>query len=196
LLAAVEANRNLKNLVLADCGSNFDAFVKDLFTVLENHQELRTFGVCRYPVRLDSDFLWMKRLLETNRKLEITDTNETKLRFGDDEVHNIISLNRFFRGSKSLMRKMMPLRLSLVGAALTNKAAYDFERAGLLLNDHLDLLIELLDERTSIASREAIAEEMTVVDLPPNTASAASVESSVGLSRKRKIDLSTPDDTV
>ncbi|GAX15221.1 hypothetical protein FisN_12Lu170 [Fistulifera solaris] len=196
LLAAVEANRKLNNLVLADCGSDCDAFVKDLFTVLENHQELRTFGVCRYPVRLDPDFLWMKRLLETNRNLEITDTDKTKLRFGDDEVHNIISLNRFFRGSKSLMRKLMPLRLSLVVAALTYKAAHDFERAGLLLNDHLDLFIELLDERTSIASREAIAEEMTVVDLPPNAASVASAESSGGRPRKRKIDSSTPDGTV
>ena len=49
----------------------------------------------------------------------------------DDEVEAIYALNLFFRGSERLKKEPTAIRASLVGAALTRGAAYDFHRVGL-----------------------------------------------------------------
>ena len=147
LLHAVAASEKLRYLELDSGAYAFDGFRKDLFAVLENHQGLRNFGISRYPVDLDPKHAWLKELLRRNRYIKVTGTRERLWILQDRDIKGLYAFNRFFRGSKSLRKEPAPIRQSLVGAAFTHKAVGNFQRAGLLLMDHVDMLCEILMEQ-------------------------------------------------
>jgi hypothetical protein len=147
LVCAVGASKNLRRLTVSDGSSNeYSCFLKDLFAALENLCSLRTLVIDKYPEELDPFFRWLKRLLRRNRNIDVF-TSVPSVHMKDDrQLNEIKAVTRFFRGLPRLTGVPLLTRQSLLGAALTRNAEGDVERAGILLNDHVDLLLKLLQD--------------------------------------------------
>ncbi|GAX25470.1 hypothetical protein FisN_12Lu011 [Fistulifera solaris] len=125
----------------------YHGFIEDLFAVLETHPGLRTLRIdgylnYRYGVRLSP----LKRLLRRNRQIDVVNIPDGILR-ANPELKEICSTNRFFRGSQNVIGKLPSSRLALLGAAMTHNGPSDLQRTGILLNDHVDLLLEMLQDK-------------------------------------------------
>jgi hypothetical protein len=149
LCQAVVTSQNLTRLQLL-CKKNFDPYLRDLFAVLETHVGLRTLGISGYhECEIDFQVPYLKRLLKQNRNIEVFGI-PNKLLEADPEIMEICSINRFFRGSQSVMGESPLSRLALLGAALIHNGKGNFQRAGILLNDHVDMLLEMIQDADSI----------------------------------------------
>ena len=143
LVDAIAANKNLHHLEIEHLEIRTESCWKNVFASLEKHERLRTLCIGHYPTKLDPQFLWLKQLLQRNRRIEMSGFREYSWQM-DQELKEICALNSFFRGSPCITRESPLARLSLMGAALTNSASTDFQCTGLLLTDHVDLLCEVL----------------------------------------------------
>jgi hypothetical protein len=167
LLDAVAANQNLRHLDLLFPGREFDLYAKDLLASLSNHRELRTFEIAGYPDQLDPEWLWVKQLLKRNRLIEEIFIYHGSKRLRD-EIDAIHALNRFFHGSERLKKESTIPRPCFVKAALIRNAADDFQRAGMLLADHVDVVCELFHEVENVVM-EAASEEGKQISSPSGT---------------------------
>jgi hypothetical protein len=66
---------------------------------------------------------------------------------GNDEIEEIHAVTRFVHGSHNLTAEAPSNRLALLSDPLIRNGVGDSERAGILLNDHVDLLLELVQDR-------------------------------------------------
>lgn len=146
LLCAISASTQLTVLELFAGGNALIDHMKDIFGILEKRERLHTLRISDYPETLDPHFAWLKQLLKRNRRLEVIDLNGKKWNYDDENIEEIYAVNRFFQGSERLTKEPTLIRLLLMGAAFTHRAAGDFHRAGLLLNDHTDMFCEILHE--------------------------------------------------
>ncbi len=188
LVEAVVASKKLRFFSLDDYPNVSDSFIKDMFVVAESHEALRHLRISVYPNNLDPNFLWLKRLLQRNRYIDVLDDLTDKPFEADDEVDEIRGLNRFFRGSEDLKKDPGEIRLSLVGTAFIHSAVYDFPRAGMLLIDHVDVLCEIWHEIESSSGVATFVHGASTEDIVPPATTMASAESTHGFKRKRKID--------
>ncbi len=138
------ADKNLTTLTLFDYGDEFGPHLKDLFDVLKSHAGLRALQLKDYLYYIDPELVHLKNFLTQNRHIEVTIAFDTTLNM-DKEALNIMAFNRFFRGSLQLRNELVPIRPLFMGAALTETAC-TFQRIGLLLSDHVDVLCELVYE--------------------------------------------------
>ena len=87
-------------------------------------------------------------LLKRNRRIEMTSMDKCILKM-DDEMKQICALNRFCRASPSLTQEPPLIRLALVATALTRSATNRSPQIGVLLNDHVDVMCDLLRDVVS-----------------------------------------------
>jgi hypothetical protein len=73
-------------------------------------------------------------------------TNENGNVYADEEgiVEELYSLNRFYQGSAEIVAFSSSCRASLVATTLVKSASKDFQRTALMLENHSDILHELM----------------------------------------------------
>ena len=145
LFHAIGVSKKLETLKLY-VGANILGYrMARLFDLLEKHEGLQTFHLYNYPTIIDRHFSWLKQLLKRNRRIHVNDEKGNDWVY-DDELKEIYAMNRFVSGSERLTKEATLDRPVFMGAAFTHSAAGDFQRAGLLLKDHVDIFCEILHE--------------------------------------------------
>lgn len=141
-IEAIDANQNLELLELVDTDP-WTEHMKNIFRVLQNHRSITTFKIDKYPIELDPDYSWLKRLIRYNRNIKVVNRFDRVETDGMD-VDRIYAFNRFFHGSPILQQDPQATRPLLVGEALIHSAVNEFQRGALLLADHTDALCDML----------------------------------------------------
>ena len=144
---AVLANSNLQVLDLSGCELDWGLHLGRLFEDYKDHKDLHTIKLSvSDEVRVfGPQFSILRQLLSQNRNITFKLTENDGTVYSDgDLVHTLYALNRFYRGSASLLIDPPPERPSLVTTALEESAANDFQRSALLLSNHTEVLCELV----------------------------------------------------
>lgn len=69
----ITANKKLESLDLCQYLSFRNEHLKDLFESIVEHKGLRIVKIEEYPVKLDPDYTWLKRLLSRNKDIKVRD---------------------------------------------------------------------------------------------------------------------------
>ncbi len=145
LIRTALANSNLQVLDLGNLREKpwWDQHVETLLDGLKDHTELLTLKLEVGNDAFGLDFCYLRRLLSRNRKIKVT--NEKGVIYSDgSSIHELYSLNRFYRGSESLAAKPFSYRLAVGAAAMVECARNKFQRYALLCSNHTDVLYDLI----------------------------------------------------
>ncbi len=143
LFRFIAANQNLRVLEWT-IGLKSVGHINSLFSVVEQHQTLRTFMLGRYNPKLDVDYSMLIRMLSRNRRIELQVAQCRWVhRFMRSTGSEIVFLF-FYRGSESLGQESQSIRPSLLGSSLMQSASNNFQRSALLLAGHTDALCQFL----------------------------------------------------
>jgi hypothetical protein len=147
LIRIVTANCGLQVFNLPNILSHpyWNAHTTTFFDGLRDHKGLRTFGVTVTDKveAFGPDFIRLRHFLSYNRNITVTDGFRDVYTDGL-LVDEIYALNRFYRESKTLVFVPQSERPLLVATALTRSASDHFQRSALLLADHADALLDLI----------------------------------------------------
>ncbi|GAX16087.1 hypothetical protein FisN_20Hu236 [Fistulifera solaris] len=151
----IRENIKLLRIYNIDTCHDFDWSVhyKAILGSMEEHKGLRTFVMQNSEYyddetrmfRVNFDFPLLEQLLSRNRYIELLDRSGKRLSNGLT-IDNLYALNRFYRGSTSLVKKAASVRPLLVSSALLNSASNQFQNTALLLSAHIDVLCEWVQE--------------------------------------------------
>ncbi len=143
LIRVVLANDSLE--ILDYCtdegGLDWDCHISTLLTGLRDHRGLRIvkLDVNDENLAFGPGLTILRQFLCYNRNVVVMNI-EDQIFTNGLAINAIYSLNRFYRGSASLLLEPSSERLSLVATALLKNLRNDLQRSALLLSDHLDLL--------------------------------------------------------
>ena len=153
LTRAANMNPNLKYLDLSDTGThdsehcvNWVPHFPMIFKAVEMHKGLRTLVVRNYPLYDDSnrpDYSLLERLLSRNRNITVLDDSGNRISNGTS-IDKLYALNHLFNGSAALVKESASLRSLLTETALVECKLDNFQRTGLLLSHHMDVLCDLI----------------------------------------------------
>ena len=151
LIRAAHANASLRALDLCGSSSNWEPcmlwepHILALFNALKDHKCLRTFRVSVHneAEAFGPDFSYLRQLLSHHKDITVTDQDGIIYSDGDS-IDKLYALNRFYLGSAGLLVEPPLERPTLVTTTLLESAGNDFQRAALLLSDHLDAFCELI----------------------------------------------------
>jgi hypothetical protein len=116
-----------------------------LYHAIGEHKQLRTItlGDREYKEICQDFYSALERLLSRNRNVTVISITGKKIT-NDTSIDQLYALNHFYNGSLSLTEESVEMRPMLFAAAL-EKASASFQRTGLLLSQHTDVLWELVD---------------------------------------------------
>ena len=145
LIRTAHANSDLKVLHL-DAGSAF--WSMHLTTILEGLKDHK--GLCALRIdhtsaieSADPGFSHIRELILYNRFIDVTN-GEGDFYTDGTSIDDIYALNRFYRGAVGLADDPPSERPLFVATALVEGASNDFRRSALLLSNHTDALVELV----------------------------------------------------
>lgn len=146
LMRAIKNNLKLTHLNLSDTHFrfNWNPHIQEIFLCMEEHGELRTFTIKRYPDE-DPTYSWLKRLLSCNRNITVLDRSGQRCSNGSI-IDRLYKLNHFHNGLITLVKESAPLRPLLVGTALVESASEDAQLTALLFSSQMDVLCEFVQD--------------------------------------------------
>jgi hypothetical protein len=156
LIRVIDANQNLEELHMRYTFIEFDEHLGEIYATMEHHKGLRRFKVDQYLDKVDPGYTILKQLLQKNRSIEVLNYFGERITDGD-EIDRIYSFNGFLRGSEGLAQSSPSLMTPLVGEALTRSASGDFQRNALLMANHTDALLELVQFSLLLTSEVCIS---------------------------------------
>lgn len=151
LATAVDLNQSLQVLEIGDLDRFWVPGWQNLMDVLGRHR-----GLCTLKMKVSMDavkphrfaklfngLLWM---LKQNHRIDVHVVSPSKetARIWNHSLSEILALNRFLRGSKSLTRESERDRSALLGSALMKHLGHDTRRTAALLTDNIDAICVLL----------------------------------------------------
>jgi hypothetical protein len=166
LIRATLANEDMEILDLCndDGELEWDLHMETLFRGLKDHKKLHTLKVLVHDTdgAFGPNFSYLRQLLSQNRFISVT-KGDGSIYTDGGSIDELCSLNRFFRGSVALATKQSMERSLLVASALMKAASGNFQRIGLLLSDHVDLLLELVQDGEGM---EGVEEKLSLSNHP------------------------------
>ncbi|GAX15220.1 hypothetical protein FisN_12Lu171 [Fistulifera solaris] len=150
LVDALVANQGLEELALHrswEATPYFDSIIK----AAERHEELVFLRIDSYPKKTDPQYAMLRGLLNRNRSIRVVDYDFETVTNGD-EIDRLYAFNRFFQDLQSFPMETLSLQSSLLGEALTQKAASDFRWSSFLMANHMDSLCELVQYSSLLSS--------------------------------------------
>jgi hypothetical protein len=161
LVQAVAANPKLKVLDISrevfyreiffgefspvDIYEHWDAHLKDLLHLIEDHAALETLKIPTYPTKKDPNYSWLNQLLKRNKKIRVVDRFDELVTDGA-LIDQQYALNRFSLSHEQLKGHTPSLRSAFIGTSLVESASANIARTASLLFQHTDVLCDLVPE--------------------------------------------------